>query len=93
MREWLLTELDRVPPIDIGDYPAVKAHLRRRLPALKRRQDKGGTPWNLRNCAYDEDGHYHYGDGAWLYVHDRTGVDLKTTLEDLAAERGEQGRA
>ena len=38
-------------------------------------------------------GRYHYGDGAWLYVHDRTGVDLKTTLEELAAERGEQGCA
>ena len=38
-------------------------------------------------------GRYHYGDGAWLYVHDRTGVDLKATLEELAAERGEQGCA
>ena len=32
-------------------------------------------------------GHYHYGDRAWAYVHDRTGVDLKTILEELAAER------
>ena len=32
-------------------------------------------------------GRYHYGDGAWFYVHDRTGVDLKAILEELAAER------
>ena len=32
------------------------------------------------------DGHYHYGDAAWTFVHDRTGVDLKAILEDLAAE-------
>ena len=32
-------------------------------------------------------GRYHYGDGAWLYVHDRTGVDLKAILEELATER------
>ena len=32
-------------------------------------------------------GRYHCGDRAWAYVHDRTGVDLKTILEELAAER------
>ena len=31
-------------------------------------------------------GHYHYGDGAWAYVHRRSGVDLKAVLEELAAE-------
>ena len=35
-------------------------------------------------------GRCHYGDGAWLYVHDRTGVDIKATLEEPAAERGGQ---
>ncbi len=48
-------EPDRVPPVDIDDYPAVKRHLDRHLPALQRRQDKGRTPYNLRNCAYHED--------------------------------------
>ncbi len=42
------------PAIDIADYPAVKRHLNRFLPALKRRQDKGRTPYNLRDCAYHE---------------------------------------
>ena len=43
------------PAVDVADYPAVKRHLDRFLPALKRRQDKGRTPYNLRDCAYHED--------------------------------------
>lgn len=31
-------------------------------------------------------GHYHHGDGAWTYVHRRSGVDLKAILDELAAE-------
>ena len=31
-------------------------------------------------------GHYYYGDRAWIYVHRRSGVDLKAILEELAAE-------
>ena len=31
-------------------------------------------------------GNYHYGDGAWTYIHDRTEVDLKAILEELVAE-------
>ena len=42
------------PAIDVADYPAVKRHLDRFLPALTRRQDKGRTPYNLRDCAYHE---------------------------------------
>ena len=41
-----------VPAIDISDYPAVKNHLDGFYPQLKKRQDKGKTPYNLRNCAY-----------------------------------------
>ncbi|HXK56129.1 MAG TPA: Eco57I restriction-modification methylase domain-containing protein, partial [Gammaproteobacteria bacterium] len=41
-----------VPPIDVIDYPAVKAHLDQHWDKLKKRQDKGKTPYNLRNCAY-----------------------------------------
>lgn len=32
-------------------------------------------------------GHYHYGDGAWEYVRERTGVDLKAIFEQIANER------
>ena len=41
--------------IDIEDYPAVKAHLDTFYEQLEKRQDKGDTPYNLRNCAYIED--------------------------------------
>ena len=39
-------------PIDIAKYPAIKAHLDQYWEGLKVRQDKGVTPYNLRNCAY-----------------------------------------
>ena len=44
-----------VSAIDIDDYPAVKAHLDRSYARLEKRQDKGRTPYNLRNCAYYEE--------------------------------------
>ncbi len=39
-------------PINIDDYPAIKNHLNQYYPYLEKRQDKGITPYNLRNCAY-----------------------------------------
>jgi len=45
----------KIPHVDINDYPAIKAHLDIFYPQLKKRQDKGVTPYNLRNCAYMED--------------------------------------
>ena len=42
-------------PVDIDQYPAVKAHLNGFQQRLGRRQDKGKTPYNLRNCAYHEE--------------------------------------
>ena len=44
-----------IRPIDINDYPAVKEHLDNYYPQLEKRQDKGDTPYNLRNCAYIDD--------------------------------------
>ena len=46
---------DDVPAINIEDYPAIKNHLDRFYTQLKKRYDKGKTPYNLRNCAYHED--------------------------------------
>ena len=40
------------PAISIGDYPAVRTHLNEYYPQLEKRHDRGGTPYNLRNCAY-----------------------------------------
>ncbi len=44
-----------IPAVNINDYPAVKSHLDGFYPRLEKRQDKGRTPYNLRNCAYHED--------------------------------------
>ncbi len=41
--------------VNIDDYPAIKSHLDGFYPQLKKRQDKGRTPYNLRNCAYHEE--------------------------------------
>jgi hypothetical protein len=43
---------NRIAPIDIDDYPAVKNHLDQHWDRISVRQDKGITPYNLRNCAY-----------------------------------------
>lgn len=44
-----------IKPVNIEDYPAIKNHLNKYFPELEKRQDKGDTPYNLRNCAYMED--------------------------------------
>jgi len=44
-----------IKSININDYPAIKKHLDKYYPELEKRQDKGDTPYNLRNCAYIED--------------------------------------
>ena len=44
-----------VPGINASGYPAVKVHLDQFYPQLQKRQDKGGTPYNLRSCAYYEE--------------------------------------
>ena len=41
-----------VPAVNIDNYPAIKSHLDGFYPRLEKRQDKGRTPYNLRNCAY-----------------------------------------
>ena len=44
-----------IPPVDINDYPAVKAHLDLYRDKISVRNDKGDTPYNLRNCVYTDD--------------------------------------
>ena len=41
-----------VPPVNVDNYIAIKRHLDQFYPKLEKRQDKGVTPYNLRNCAY-----------------------------------------
>ena len=50
-----VTEWETVPPVDIRNYPAVKAHLDQYWEKIEKRYDKGDTPYNLRNCAYMEE--------------------------------------
>ena len=35
-------------------------------------------------------GAYYFGNAAWAYVHERTGIDLRGILEELAEERGRE---
>ena len=39
----------------INDYSVIKEHLDQYWDKLEKRQDKGKTPYNLRNCAYLEE--------------------------------------
>ena len=41
-----------VPPVNVDNYKAIKRHLGQFYPQLEKRQDKGVTPYNLRNCAF-----------------------------------------
>lgn len=43
---------DSVLPINIDEYPIIKKHLDKFFEKLSKRQDKGITPYNLRNCDY-----------------------------------------
>ncbi|WKL45661.1 TaqI-like C-terminal specificity domain-containing protein [Flavobacterium sp. ZE23DGlu08] len=44
-----------IKPVNINEYPSIKKHLDLYLSQLEKRQDKGDTIYNLRNCAYTED--------------------------------------
>ena len=46
---------DKIPSINIEDYPTLKAHLNQYWDKIHDRADQGDTPYNLRNCAYLED--------------------------------------
>lgn len=46
---------NRINPVNIEKYPAIKEHLDQYYGKLAKRQDKGVTPYNLRNCAYFEE--------------------------------------
>ncbi|GAA9871693.1 class I SAM-dependent DNA methyltransferase [Helicobacter pylori] len=45
----------KIPPVDIENYPATKAHLDAHWDTIATRSDQGDTPYHLRNCAYLED--------------------------------------
>ena len=43
------------PPVEVDDYPYIKAHLDAHWDMVHSRRDQGNTPYNLRNCAYYEE--------------------------------------
>ena len=54
---WLLTthngdKKKNIDPVDVQKYPTVKKYLDQYYVQLAKRQDKGSTPYNLRNCSY-----------------------------------------
>ncbi len=60
--EWLINTHNgytsfshKIPPIDIEQYPAIKAHLDAHWNTIATRCDQGDTPYHLRNCAYIEE--------------------------------------
>ncbi len=55
--------------INIDNYPAIKKHLDKYYKQLEKRQDKGITPYNLRNCAYLEE--FEKDKIAWQRVKDK----------------------
>ena len=42
-------------PVNIKKYPAIKEHLDKYWKKIKKREDQGITPYNLRSCAYMDD--------------------------------------
>lgn len=61
---WLINTHNGVkgkfPRIRIEDYPAVKAHLDDYWNEICERADQGDTPYNLRNCAYQNPPYFYF---------------------------------
>ena len=61
--KWLITSHngyikengEKVEAINIENYPAIKEWLDEHWEKISKRQDQGKTPYNLRNCAYQEE--------------------------------------
>jgi len=66
-----------IKPIDINDYPAIKRRLDKYYSELEKRQDKGDTTYNLRNCAYMDD--FSRPKIVWIELVDRPNFALDET--------------
>ena len=72
------------PAVDVAAYPAIKRHLDLHWAAIAKRQDKGTTPYNLRNCAYHEE--FYKEKVIWIelvdrgrFAYDATGLLVEAT--------------
>ena len=82
---------EEIPPININNYKAIKRHLDKFYPNLKRRQDKGITLYNLRNCAYYEE--FEKEKLVWIelvengrFAYDRSGIYCEATCFIMTGE-------
>ncbi|WP_187921919.1 class I SAM-dependent DNA methyltransferase [Helicobacter pylori] len=89
--EWLINTHNgytsfshKIPPIDIEQYPAIKAHLDSHWDKISKRDDQGNTPYHLRNCAYIEEFekekivYPETSQGAY-FVYENSGIFLEKT--------------
>ena len=81
-----------VQPINVDEYPAVKAHLDGFFPELVLRKDKGITPYNLRNCAYH--GSFALEKAIWIelvdrgrFAYDDSGMFIEATAFMITGEQ------
>ena len=99
---WLLNihnGTNTTPPVDINDYPEIKAHLDQFYPALEKRQDRGITPYNLRSCIYTDDFskqkiiypeitkflNFYYDDKGYYFTNNKCFILTGTNLHYLTA--------
>ncbi len=75
-------EHTRMQNIKAAGYKPIRVMFYYPLRAQAQRTQK-----TLETLYTGAEGEYHYGDGAWNYVRQYTGVDLRKILETIAAER------
>jgi adenine-specific DNA-methyltransferase len=46
---------EQISPVNIDKYPVIKQHLEKYWNEIRKRQDQGITPYNLRSCVYMDD--------------------------------------
>lgn len=67
---------NRIPKIDINQFPIIKNHLDNFWNEIEKRADQGDTPYNLRNCAYAES--FDKDKIVWLAISDKPAFALDT---------------
>ena len=74
---------ERIPPINIDDFPIIKQHLDKYWEPISKRTDKGVTPYNLRNCAYVEV--FDTEKIVWLSISDKPAFALDNSKMHVTA--------
>ncbi|EAI7442006.1 class I SAM-dependent DNA methyltransferase [Campylobacter jejuni] len=82
---------EKIKAINIEHYPSLKKHFDEFYLQLKKRSDKGLTPYNLRNCAYIEEFEkekivYPETTQGAYFVYDNKGIFLEKTAFFIVCE-------